>query len=582
MILMLKLDFNMPQHLFIFSIGPVQSFIAQARKAQDLWAGSQLLSDLITKTIVQAKATSNTFDCIFPYETAKSKPNRFVAKVEVDNIKDFGDNLKIWINDELLRIAKSSFKDSSFYNLAKSQLADFLEVYWAAVPYDEANYVANYGLLERTLGAVKNYRAYNQFSEQGRKCVMNGFYNALFYKRIDAETDTKTSLQDRKFLDKKGLVFPDDERHLEISKLQKGEGICGVSFLKRFYKSDKQFPSVANVALMHLWQNDSIKNSDELFQMLICDGKSVSTIDEFNAQLLYSENINEDYWKEQEITKCTVACADDNLRKLTTKVKEQNLKFNKYYAAMIFDADNMGSKISSCLSIEQHKNLSKRLSDYADWARDYVDRGRGKTIYAGGDDFMGILNLNTLFETIENLRKEFGNRFNTEGLTFSAGIAIAHYKAPLSEVLNYARKMEQQAKDRDGKNAFSIAVLKHSGEIHEMVLPWSKKDDTTGKWFTTFLKEINEDLKEDISPKFVKVLNEELAIWEDAPSSFRLMANYEIDRLINRSKKTSDVVKIKRMQDNVKDIYKEVSSREITITYFINAINVADFINRKM
>jgi len=32
-------------HLFLFTIGPVQSFIAQARKVQDLAAGSQMLSD---------------------------------------------------------------------------------------------------------------------------------------------------------------------------------------------------------------------------------------------------------------------------------------------------------------------------------------------------------------------------------------------------------------------------------------------------------------------------------------------------------------------------------------------------------
>ena len=30
------------EHLLLFSIGPVQSFIASARKTEDLWAGSYL------------------------------------------------------------------------------------------------------------------------------------------------------------------------------------------------------------------------------------------------------------------------------------------------------------------------------------------------------------------------------------------------------------------------------------------------------------------------------------------------------------------------------------------------------------
>ncbi len=34
----------MNNHLFLFTLGPVQSFIAQARKTQDLYAGSETLS----------------------------------------------------------------------------------------------------------------------------------------------------------------------------------------------------------------------------------------------------------------------------------------------------------------------------------------------------------------------------------------------------------------------------------------------------------------------------------------------------------------------------------------------------------
>lgn len=37
------------EHLLIVSIGPVQDFIAAARKCQDLWFGSFLLSELATE-----------------------------------------------------------------------------------------------------------------------------------------------------------------------------------------------------------------------------------------------------------------------------------------------------------------------------------------------------------------------------------------------------------------------------------------------------------------------------------------------------------------------------------------------------
>jgi len=35
------------QYLFLFTIGPVQSFIAQARKTRDLYAGSAILGEII-------------------------------------------------------------------------------------------------------------------------------------------------------------------------------------------------------------------------------------------------------------------------------------------------------------------------------------------------------------------------------------------------------------------------------------------------------------------------------------------------------------------------------------------------------
>src|SRR5258707_145236 len=37
----------MKQYMLLFSLGPVQSFIAQARKTRDLWLGSFLLSTLM-------------------------------------------------------------------------------------------------------------------------------------------------------------------------------------------------------------------------------------------------------------------------------------------------------------------------------------------------------------------------------------------------------------------------------------------------------------------------------------------------------------------------------------------------------
>jgi CRISPR-associated protein Cmr2 len=69
----------MSQHLFLFTIGPVQSFIAQARKTQDLYAGSRLLSELSKAAADAIKAKGGKV--IFPSNTeGESLPNRLLAE----------------------------------------------------------------------------------------------------------------------------------------------------------------------------------------------------------------------------------------------------------------------------------------------------------------------------------------------------------------------------------------------------------------------------------------------------------------------------------------------------------------------
>ena len=100
----------MSNHLFLFTIGPVQSFIAQARKTQDLYAGSKLLSDLIGYGLCEVSKIKNT-EIIFPnFDTTEFKqdcqdsqkikdrsfPNRFIAKVSIEgNANEFGKSIEV-------------------------------------------------------------------------------------------------------------------------------------------------------------------------------------------------------------------------------------------------------------------------------------------------------------------------------------------------------------------------------------------------------------------------------------------------------------------------------------------------------
>src|SRR5205823_2736084 len=78
----------MTQYMLMFSLGPVQTFIAQARKTRDLWLGSYLLSKLMEAAMVGIDKLAN--EIVFPTKrTIKDEdtgrddipdlPNKYIA-----------------------------------------------------------------------------------------------------------------------------------------------------------------------------------------------------------------------------------------------------------------------------------------------------------------------------------------------------------------------------------------------------------------------------------------------------------------------------------------------------------------------
>jgi len=169
--------------LLALSIGPVQSFIAAARKMDDLWAGSHLLSRLaweamrpvceqlgpdailfprlrgVPQVDLWLRDQMNLPDALFengdwmkdrtnanPLFSA-ALPNRFVAVVPASQAKAIAENItqavRGWLNKlgrdvvmELLDVAGFDLETTETpYEQMKAQLKGFPEVHWAAVPF---------------------------------------------------------------------------------------------------------------------------------------------------------------------------------------------------------------------------------------------------------------------------------------------------------------------------------------------------------------------------------------------------------------------------------------------------------------
>ncbi|MCI0537641.1 MAG: type III-B CRISPR-associated protein Cas10/Cmr2 [Verrucomicrobiales bacterium] len=167
------------------------------------------------------------------------------------------------------------------------------------------------------------------------------------------------------------------------------------------------------------------------------------------------------------------------------------------------------------LSPSYHLQFSEALSNFALLcARPIVEAFDGRLIYAGGDDVVALLPADTALACAQALRSAFQGRevcasddrilfrspapgfLNTErwkddhgrgrpipflvpgpAADCSVGIAIAHFKAPLQDVVRAAQAAEKRAKRKPGaggldRKAVAVTLMKRSGEIIEWGCQW--------------------------------------------------------------------------------------------------------------
>lgn len=149
-----------------------------------------------------------------------------------------------------------------------------------------------------------------------------------------------------------------------------------------------------------------------------------------------------------------------------------------------------------------HAAVSDSLNSFARFAVvPIVAHGNGRLIYAGGDDICAILPIDSALETADRIRKAYTAGFVrygesgaqpcngtcgvdgkigihlgvAPGISISAGIVIAHHKAPLREVLKDAHALlEGVAKKKAGRNAVAIRLKKRSGGDRDFCCKWDE------------------------------------------------------------------------------------------------------------
>jgi CRISPR-associated protein Cmr2 len=107
-----------------------------------------------------------------------------------------------------------------------------------------------------------------------------------------------------------------------------------------------------------------------------------------------------------------------------------------------------------------------------------VDGKLGRIVYAGGDDFLGVLYEADTHKfspqaSLEWFSKHFDPLWkqHKQNITVSVGAVLASKQVPQRDILQQAREAEQSAK-KQGRDRLALRVLFNGGNYIEWVCPW--------------------------------------------------------------------------------------------------------------
>lgn len=183
---------SMPEAVFIFSFGPVQSFISEARRTSDLFVGSKILVELAKAA---GEAIGGHGQLVYPTSLEADVPNVLVGVVPDTEVEETAKMARQAVVDRWHSIAQSACArlsalqpapDRLWQEIWNRQLNSLWEIYWAAS--SKHGYKPSYQEARDALDAAKRIRTFLPAEEAGIKDSLSGCRSALRTGAADANS----------------------------------------------------------------------------------------------------------------------------------------------------------------------------------------------------------------------------------------------------------------------------------------------------------------------------------------------------------------------------------------------------------
>lgn len=456
----------MKTYLIQISIGPVQDFIASARKLRDLWFGSDLLSEL-SKTIARSLHSQGA-TLIFPY---------------VENMAELKKDSDLIVANKILVAIKTDDKPIDIINKAKED--------WRCHRQEIADITLTQMQKIKDIWHNVNEKLFKQQQHDF------GEFYAVWVEKTNDYYQTKNTL-DKLLASRKNMCNftapPWDGEGIPKNSLDGiREAVIGndLQAIKGLIKKNERLDALACIKRFYPLKNKKRTCFDDLSSIALSSYKQVrdnydkaNLIAQFTDKFSDNFDITEDwsnfseffYYDKKELNKYH---AYNEYQAMTSILGQPN----KYACVLMGDGDHMGKALDAIKEAEGHQHFSQQLGLFAKNIEHTINEHNGSLIYAGGDDVMAYLPLYSAIECADKVQQEFKKIMQTimddleldiKTSTFSVGLAIVHHSEPLDKAIDLARQAEQMAKHQAGRNALAIIQHKRSGSDLSIYGQWNE------------------------------------------------------------------------------------------------------------
>lgn len=488
-----------PQACLAFALGPVQDFIATARKGQDLWFGSWLLSEL-ARTAARVAADTPGVTLVLPapaaLNSASAVANKILLRAPSDQVRAVAEAMMRAVQTRLCELYTRTFDDvehrappgSLHRREAEQQLDDAIEMYWASVSEVPGNWGQTRRRAEAALASRKSLRTFAPVT-----------WGAPVPKsRLDGQRESV--LDERVFDDLPPELL---RRYFGIGA---SERLCGIALLKRnghrvLRAADARGARVVSTAHIASWSYRSAWSSEALSgleqaprdQLLtelrghahrlqdalpadvrssVPAGQEDPVLGRTDGQVLYPGRLTDLFDPQDPALPSALQALQAFFADVSASFKAAGLDRpappSPYYAVIRADGDKMGAWLDGLQTADDHIKASTALSKFALAAEDTATRFHGDCVFAGGDDVLALVPVQTALACAAELRANFLDALSHAPKgdttpTLSVGVHIAHATDPFRDALAGAAAAEHSAKHEQGRDAFVVRLDKRSG-----------------------------------------------------------------------------------------------------------------------